>query len=67
MAVAQMEVYVDFKVNKKDCAVLLRGQDVKFWDGFGLPTFEGALDVLCAMCPDVEAALLRLKLIKAAS
>jgi len=42
----------------------LAGQDIKFWAGEGLPTYEGGLDGFAECYPDHFAELLRKGIVK---
>jgi hypothetical protein len=43
----------------------LRGPDIKFWEGEGLPSYEGGLDGFAECYPQVFATMLALKLVRA--
>ena len=42
----------------------LSGDNIKFWEGTGLPTYEGGLDGFDELFPDRIAELLKNKIIR---
>lgn len=43
--------------------VVINGDDVKYWEGTGLPTYEGGSAGFHTMYPEVVAELMKRKLI----
>lgn len=46
-------------------AVCIDGDNVKYWAGFGLPTYEGGMEGFATLYPQVIEYLLKRRLIRA--